>query len=97
MKFIRSTHAVLTLVVVLAVGAGTVVYLNQKDEDALPLLAATSAEVAVVASSPQQIARGAYLATAGNCAACHTARGGAFYAGGAGIDLVGWQDRDRYQ
>ena len=86
MKFIRWTHAVLALVVVLAVGAGTVVYLNQKGEDALPLLAATSAEVAVVASSPQQIARGAYLATAGNCAACHTARGGALYAGGAGID-----------
>ncbi|MBI5279279.1 MAG: cytochrome c [Burkholderiales bacterium] len=27
-------------------------------------------------------ARGAYLARAGNCAACHTARGGAAYAGG---------------
>jgi mono/diheme cytochrome c family protein len=29
--------------------------------------------------------RGAYLAKVGNCAACHTARGGAAYAGGKGI------------
>lgn len=29
--------------------------------------------------------RGEYLARAGNCAACHTARGGAEYAGGRGI------------
>ena len=36
-------------------------------------------------STPAQIERGAYLARAGNCAACHTARGGASYAGGKGI------------
>jgi mono/diheme cytochrome c family protein len=30
--------------------------------------------------------RGAYLARAGNCMACHTERGGAAYAGGRGID-----------
>ena len=34
---------------------------------------------------PSQIARGAYLATAGNCMACHTTRGGAEYAGGRAI------------
>ncbi|AKJ27478.1 cytochrome c [Caldimonas brevitalea] len=33
-----------------------------------------------------QIERGAYLARAGNCIACHTARGGAPYAGGLGIE-----------
>ena len=32
------------------------------------------------------IARGAYLARAGNCMACHTARGGLPFAGGRGID-----------
>lgn len=32
------------------------------------------------------IARGAYLAKAGNCAGCHTARGGASYAGGRGVE-----------
>ena len=31
-------------------------------------------------------ARGAYLAQVGNCAGCHTARGGKPYAGGLGID-----------
>ena len=30
--------------------------------------------------------RGEYLARAGNCAACHTARGGRVYAGGRGIE-----------
>lgn len=37
-------------------------------------------------STPEFIARGAYLARAGNCMGCHTARGGANYAGGRGID-----------
>ncbi len=32
------------------------------------------------------VARGAYLARVGNCAGCHTARGGADYAGGRGIE-----------
>jgi mono/diheme cytochrome c family protein len=31
------------------------------------------------------LARGAYLARVGNCAACHTARGGQAYAGGRGL------------
>jgi mono/diheme cytochrome c family protein len=40
------------------------------------------------ASAPtaQNIARGAYLAKAGDCAACHTARGGAAYAGGRAVE-----------
>ena len=40
------------------------------------------APVAAAAASDTQIARGAYLARAGNCMACHTARGGENYAGG---------------
>jgi mono/diheme cytochrome c family protein len=38
------------------------------------------------AATPQNIARGAYLAKAGDCAACHTARGGTAYAGGRAVD-----------
>ena len=38
------------------------------------------------APTPQQIERGEYLARAGNCAGCHTARGAAAYAGGRGIE-----------
>lgn len=34
----------------------------------------------------QQVQRGAYLARAGHCAGCHTAPGGAAYAGGRGIE-----------
>ncbi|MGI4778224.1 MAG: c-type cytochrome [Janthinobacterium lividum] len=37
------------------------------------------------AAAPGQVERGRYLALAGNCAGCHTARGGAAYAGGLGI------------
>ena len=38
------------------------------------------------APTPDIIARGAYLARAGDCMACHTARGGVPYAGGRAID-----------
>lgn len=37
-------------------------------------------------SDPGTIARGAYLARAGNCIGCHTARGSAEYAGGREVD-----------
>ncbi|MET0507254.1 MAG: cytochrome c, partial [Burkholderiaceae bacterium] len=49
------------------------------------------AAVAAVASGgsddgdAERIARGAYLALAGNCIGCHTTRGGVPYAGGRGI------------
>lgn len=36
--------------------------------------------------SPEQVARGAYLARAGNCMLCHTERGGAAYAGGRPVE-----------
>ncbi|HEY0845678.1 MAG TPA: cytochrome c [Noviherbaspirillum sp.] len=40
----------------------------------------------VVPGNPQElVARGAYLARAGDCMACHTTRGGAPYAGGRAI------------
>lgn len=38
------------------------------------------------AATPENVARGAYLARAGNCIGCHTVRGGAAYAGGRAID-----------
>jgi mono/diheme cytochrome c family protein len=45
-----------------------------------------NAPMARAAPSDGLIARGAYLALAGNCMTCHTARGGQSYAGGRGID-----------
>jgi mono/diheme cytochrome c family protein len=47
---------------------------------------AAVAAPADAASQAVQRERGAYLALAGNCAGCHTARGGEPYAGGRGID-----------
>lgn len=38
------------------------------------------------APQANNIARGAYLARAGDCLACHTVRGGAAYAGGRAVD-----------
>ena len=64
---------------VLAAAAAAIVwFLNVRDE---------TAATAPTANSPDAnlIARGAYLARAGNCMACHTARGGERYAGGLGI------------
>jgi mono/diheme cytochrome c family protein len=45
-----------------------------------------SSSPAAYAPTPENIARGAYLAKAGDCMACHTARGGQPYAGGRAID-----------
>jgi mono/diheme cytochrome c family protein len=40
---------------------------------------------AAMLADPERIANGAYLARVGDCAGCHTARGGAPYAGGRSI------------
>ena len=45
-----------------------------------------NAPLASVDATPALIERGAYLARAGNCMTCHTARGGTPYAGGRAID-----------
>lgn len=62
-----------------AIFAGLVAALNFRGE------APIAEEPAPFASTPAQIARGEYLARAGNCIGCHTARGGAAYAGGLGV------------
>ena len=49
-------------------------------------LAASSSAAARDPTGKQQIERGAYLARAGNCMGCHSARGGTPYAGGRAID-----------
>lgn len=72
----RFLALLLTLLALLAAG---VAWLNQRGEPSIAPGAAPAD------GTPAQIARGAYLARAGNCAACHTARGGPPYAGGRGI------------
>src|SRR3990167_441375 len=63
-----------------ALVVAAVVALNLRGEAPLP---AMTEEVPATAA---QVARGAYLARGGSCAGCHTARGGAAYAGGRGIE-----------
>jgi mono/diheme cytochrome c family protein len=70
---------VLALVVLLLAGAAVVAWLNVRGEE--PLTGSADSFVA----TPEQVARGAYLARAGNCGACHTDRGGPAFAGGKGI------------
>jgi len=67
------------LALVTALGAGVVALLNFRGEADIPATAAS------FTPTPEQIARGEYLARAGNCIACHTARGSAPYAGGRAI------------
>ena len=66
-------------VVVLLAAAAVVTALNLRDE-------APSEDRSDFNTTAEQVERGAYLARAGNCIACHTMRGGAPYAGGRGIE-----------
>ena len=74
-------RALLGLLVLLALLAAGVVALNLRGEDPVGDMRAED-----FVASPGQVERGRYLALAGNCAGCHTARGGAAYAGGRGIE-----------
>ena len=69
---------VAALIALVAVVAALIAWLNFRGEDPL-----TGPEPDL--SSPALIERGAYLARAGNCAGCHTERGGIAYAGGRGV------------
>jgi mono/diheme cytochrome c family protein len=57
-----------------------VAWLNVRGEDA------AGPEAPTAPAAAEAIARGAYLARAGNCMGCHTATGGESFAGGRGVD-----------
>ncbi len=77
MKLASARASLLALALLLGL-SGLVLWLNLRgDPEPGPTPAVPGAEL---------IARGAYLARAGNCMACHTERGGAPYAGGRPID-----------
>ena len=75
----RWRAAVLVVAAFGLAGAALVAWLNVRGEDPL------TGDAGSFVATPEQVARGAYLARAGNCAACHTDRGGAAFAGGKGI------------
>ncbi|MFN3375173.1 MAG: c-type cytochrome [Burkholderiaceae bacterium] len=66
------------LLALAGLAAAWVVWINQAGEAPLGPDATSD--------TPAQVQRGAYLARVGNCMACHTAVGGAAYAGGRGIE-----------
>jgi mono/diheme cytochrome c family protein len=73
-------RALLGLLALVLLLIGAVLALNYGGEDSIADSAAPARPTA------QQIARGEYLARAGNCLSCHTARGGVPYAGGRSIE-----------
>jgi mono/diheme cytochrome c family protein len=80
MKLRHIGWTLLTLIVLAAVLAGALVAMNLRGEDALP------EQAEAFNTTPQQVERGRYLALAGNCAGCHTKRGGQPYAGGLPLE-----------
>lgn len=74
--WVKAVGAVMLLA---AVAGGVVTWLNARGEQPI------AAQASQLQVTPQLVERGAYLARAGNCAACHTERGKAAYAGGRGI------------
>jgi len=73
------TQALVLLAGLLAAAVALTAWMNVRAEEPV------SDEVMTAAPSAERVQRGAYLARAGNCAACHTDRGGAPFAGGKGI------------
>jgi mono/diheme cytochrome c family protein len=78
MRRLARGAGVLAAVALLAGAA--VWWLNRLDETPLDATASSAAP-----ASAELVARGAYLARAGNCQGCHTAVGGVPYAGGRGV------------
>lgn len=72
----------LSLLVLLAVGLAIGSYLELREDDRD---ATGSMRNMPATASAELIERGAYLARAGNCMGCHTARGGVAFAGGRTI------------
>ena len=80
MKLRHLGWTLLTLIVLAAVCVGVLVAMNLRGEDPLP------EQPQAFDATPQQVERGRYLALAGNCAGCHTTRGGQPYAGGLPLE-----------
>lgn len=70
----------LAVVVMLIGGIALMSWLGLRSDGGTP-----SVVPRIAANLDDPIARGAYLATAGNCRGCHTERGGEAYAGGRAI------------
>lgn len=89
LKALLALLGLLVLLVLLGVGAAWWDRAPSSDGPRDPPLATAPAGSAptlrVLAADPAQVERGRVLALAGNCATCHTARGGPPYAGGRAL------------
>ena len=79
LRRIAATLAILVAIVSLL--SALVAWLNVRGEEPID----TTTAAAPGRATAEQIERGAYLARAGNCMGCHTARGGMPYAGGRAV------------
>ncbi|RCX10117.1 cytochrome c [Extensimonas vulgaris] len=87
MKRVRWTLALVLLVLLVLAGAVGALLLRELQGAGEEGAAAARAPAAASAAAQADLrARGAYLARVGNCMGCHTARGGAPYAGGRPIE-----------
>jgi mono/diheme cytochrome c family protein len=77
MKWLRRLLLLIVVLVVLLLG-----WMLFGSGGSRPTPPETSKVAATTLRDPALIARGGYLATVGDCAGCHTAQGGARYAGG---------------
>jgi mono/diheme cytochrome c family protein len=77
----RWTRWILYVAAALVLLSLLVAWLNVRGEAPLDAAAPVPA-----AAAPDTVARGAYLARAGNCMGCHSTAGGAEFAGGGGVD-----------
>ena len=75
----NKTKLALGIIVVLIIAAVAASLLLSADDIGPP------PTVTAKLSAEDKVARGAYLATAGDCMACHTTRGGTAYAGGRAL------------
>ena len=76
------TLALIMVVGVVVYKGGLVFVVSMNGQDESPI----EERASIALSAPQWAQRGAYLVQVGNCAACHTARGGLPFAGGKSID-----------
>ncbi|MYM68150.1 c-type cytochrome [Pseudoduganella sp. FT55W] len=76
----KIVYTIIAILLAALLLAATLLAQQFRADDLTPPSAATAA-----LAPAERIARGAYLAKAGDCMACHTARGGAPYAGGRAL------------
>lgn len=77
----RLLKGLVVLVLLAAAACAAVVFLNLRGEAPL-----SPQDSPLTQAAPELVQRGKYLARAGNCMSCHTAQGGAPFAGGRGVE-----------